>query len=63
MPGPTAIWQASGPTLTRTVLPAYGRPTWIFWPPIVMAPVHCLASYPEPFRYLSDRSAVQDLNR
>ena len=38
MPGSTVIWQVSDSTVISTVLPACGRPTWIRWPPVMMAP-------------------------
>ena len=34
----TATWMVSGPTVTATVLRAWARPTWILWPPTMMAP-------------------------
>src|ERR1700683_2332306 len=38
MPVSTATWEVSGPTVTWTVLGAWARPTWIFWPPTMIDP-------------------------
>ena len=38
MPGSTVVRQMSASTLTAAVLRAWARPTWIFCPPIMIAP-------------------------
>jgi hypothetical protein len=38
MPGPTVIWSVSDPAVISTVLRAWAMPTWIFCPPIMIAP-------------------------
>src|SRR5215470_10507148 len=37
-PGSTAIWKVPASMVTSAVLLACGRPTWIRWPPIMIAP-------------------------